>query len=333
MQSVLPRAAGVPWWGAILIAAGFTTVGAILDVQLNSSLGLLYNSFFAIGCVLAVLAVRRRALFTAAVQPPLITLVIGLLALYSMVLSSSDSAAPQGIRKAVLEVVLPFSNLFPWIVATFVLCGVIAVARWFTTRSAVAADPQARRAPTPPRASAKPATASAKPAAASGTKVGTAMRKPARPAGAASSAAASTTGAPARSPRPGTDPADSRRPAPSATQPSGRPAERPQPARPRVPRSTAAERPVPAERPGPAERPTAAARPTPAERPTPAPRRPASSGSRPVQRDPSVVGQGDRPVRRSQPQVIPPRTDGPRRTVGQLRDTGAIEDLTGDLDD
>ncbi|MFZ2510070.1 MAG: DUF6542 domain-containing protein [Gordonia sp. (in: high G+C Gram-positive bacteria)] len=294
-QSVLPRAVGVPWWGAVLIAAGFTTVGAIIDVQVNSALGLIYNSFFVVGCVLAVLAVRRRALFTAAVQPPLITMVIGLIALYSMVLSTSDSAAPQGMRKAVLEVVLPFSNLFPWIIGTFVLCGLIALARWFGTRIATdGAESSDQRKSTAPQ---KPAKARAKRATSSAARKTTAGSKP---------AAATTTarGKPARS-----KPAGSR---PTATRATDAPT---------------------AVRPRPVERTTVSPRPTPTEPAAPAARRAATGASRPVRRDPSAVGQGDRPVRRAQPQVIPPRADGPRRTAGQLRDTGAIEDLTAGLDD
>lgn len=323
-QSVLPRAVGVPWWGAVLIAAGFTVVGAIIDVQVNSALGLVYNSFFLVGSVLAVLAVRRRALFTAAVQPPLVTLSIGLIALYSMVLSSSDAAAPQGMRQAILEVVLPFSNLFPWIIGTFVLCVLIAAARWFTTRDAVAAEaaePQTRRQQPAPRAKQVPRKKQAPreksqapgerrvrpaaerptpaaPAPAKGKKPAASDAKPRTPARPARTTPAAARSAVADGPRVVTESPGTERP---GTQPA------------------ATER-----RPGPTTRPATEARPA---------ERSAAGGARPVRRDPSVVGQGDRPVRRAQPQVIPASPDGPRRTAGQLRDTGAIEDLTTGLDD
>lgn len=347
-QSVLPGVPGVPWWGAILIAAGITAVGATIDALTNSSLGVIYNASYLIGCVVAVLAVRRRALFTAAVQPPLITLTIGLISLYGLVLANSDASKPQGMRSAVLNVALPFSNLFPWILGTFLITLLIAAVRWYLTRGAVAAARRPARTGAGSRARAGAAknggtkTAAAKTRAAkaggatagSGKKTGSrksgsskpgaakAGRKPDAPkSGTAESGTAQSGGTPTgRPPR-------TRRSAASPGGAQGEPtratpaARRPRPADPRPEGEAAPPRraPAPSRSPEPPMPETAA---EPPER----------SGARPVRRQQSAVGNAQaRPVRRAQPQVIPPR---PRPTAGeQLRNKGAVEDLAGGLDD
>ncbi len=137
-QSVIPGVPGVPWWGAVLIAAVLTAIGATIDALANSSLGLVYNLFFLFGCVIAALAVRRRALFTAAVQPPLVSVFIGLTALWGLAQAASTNNKPQGMRQVVLNVALPFSNLFPWIAGVFLVSLLIVLVRWFVTRDAAA---------------------------------------------------------------------------------------------------------------------------------------------------------------------------------------------------
>ena len=73
-----PDVPGVPWWGAVLIATTTTLAGIAIDA--SSGLRELTNvcaGLYLIGCVAAVLVVRRSALFTAMVQPPLV-LVVGI---------------------------------------------------------------------------------------------------------------------------------------------------------------------------------------------------------------------------------------------------------------
>ncbi len=140
MRSVLPSVPGVPWWGAVLVAVGFTALGALIDLSLNASLGLIYNLLFVLGCVVAALAVRRRALFTAAVQPPLVTLGVGMASLYFATLARSGSGRPQGMRRMVLNIALPFSNLFPWILTAFVLTLAVVAFRYYSTRAVAAAE-------------------------------------------------------------------------------------------------------------------------------------------------------------------------------------------------
>lgn len=69
--SVLRSARGLPWWGAVLLAAALTLAGAAIDGAIIDALGWGFRLGFLAGVTLAVLAVRRRSVFTAMVQPPL----------------------------------------------------------------------------------------------------------------------------------------------------------------------------------------------------------------------------------------------------------------------
>lgn len=71
--SVAPSVPGVPWYGAVLIAVVLTVIGLMIAGN-NFSDGVptsLWVCFLA-GAVLAVLVVRRQAVFTTMVQPPLV---------------------------------------------------------------------------------------------------------------------------------------------------------------------------------------------------------------------------------------------------------------------
>lgn len=341
-QSVLPTVRGVPWWGAVLIAAGFTAVGATIDLLVNSSLGLVYNIFFLVGVVLAALAVRRRALFTAAVQPPLVTLGVGIAALLIASKVSAGAGKSQSTGRMLLNVALPFSNLFPWILGGFLLSLAIVLYRWFSTRAA--ADAAGRRstgtASSPLRV---PAGQRPAPAAAETKK---SSKKAAKGAAAASAAAAEPQERrPAPRPAPAArDAAESARPARRRAD-EGRPAPAPRPAA----QKPAAQKPAAAQQPAaPRQAPQRRARQQQAPQ-RPAPQRPAAQ--RPTQHDTfshepaSKPSLGDLPpmeisaeptIQRAAPQVIPPRpTAGrQRRTAGQqLRAQIEIEDLTAGLDD
>ncbi len=90
--SVLPTIPGLPWWGAVLVALSLTVIGVFLDkggafapsTQTTPAPGWGLRVGFLLGVVLAALAVRRRAVFTAMVQPPLIFLVVLIVALRAL---------------------------------------------------------------------------------------------------------------------------------------------------------------------------------------------------------------------------------------------------------
>ena len=70
-RSIVPNIPGVPWWAAVLVAVGFTAVGYAFDTS-HKELTHTFAVFYIAGCVVAVLAVRQVAVFTAVIQPPLI---------------------------------------------------------------------------------------------------------------------------------------------------------------------------------------------------------------------------------------------------------------------
>ncbi|ORM36888.1 hypothetical protein BFL43_05890 [Williamsia sp. 1135] len=142
----------MPWWGAVLIAVGLTTVGAVIAVSGDeTNLGFSFKALYFVGCIAAVLAVRRRALFTAVAQPPLVLFGVAVIALYFLV---SDSGA--GLKKLVFDVALPVAKLFPLMGWTFVAVFAIGAARfWFT-------HPKNAGKPSPSRRSAAKKTTAAK---------------------------------------------------------------------------------------------------------------------------------------------------------------------------
>ncbi|MEH3155494.1 MAG: hypothetical protein PGN29_09140 [Gordonia paraffinivorans] len=139
-QSVLPTVRGVPWWGAVLIALVPTAVGALIDAGGSGELSTWFRVLYFVGCVAAVLAVRRKALFTAVTQPPLIAFGVALVALYSL-----ESDASSGIKGLVINVMLPIAKAFPLMAWTFVVVGVLGAARWYLTRARADSTPQRTR--------------------------------------------------------------------------------------------------------------------------------------------------------------------------------------------
>ncbi len=129
-QSVLPAVRGVPWWGAVLLATGITALGAAIDAGSNDSLGGIYKFFYLVGCVLAALAVRRRALFTAGAQPPLIAFFVSIVTLYGL----NSEQASSGLKSLIIKVLLPVAADFPWMATVFVVTLALVLARWFLTR-------------------------------------------------------------------------------------------------------------------------------------------------------------------------------------------------------
>lgn len=70
-RSILRNLPGVPWWAAVVLAAGTTAVGYLLDAG-HKDLTHTFAGLYIAGCVAAVLVVRQSAVFTAVIQPPLI---------------------------------------------------------------------------------------------------------------------------------------------------------------------------------------------------------------------------------------------------------------------
>ncbi|MXP20769.1 hypothetical protein GIY30_05285 [Gordonia sp. HNM0687] len=147
-QSVLPTVRGVPWWGAVLVATAITGIGAAIDASNTDGLGGVFKFCYLVGCVTAALAVRRRALFTAAAQPPLIAFLVGVITLYGL---NADQAS-SGAKSLIFQVLLPIANDFPWMALTFFVTLGLVVARWYLTRDPSGGDK--KRPGGPARASA-----------------------------------------------------------------------------------------------------------------------------------------------------------------------------------
>jgi len=350
-QSVIPAVRGVPWWAAVVIAVAITAIGAAIDADARGALGTSFKACYLIGCLLAALAVRRRAMFTAAAQPPLVAFFVGIITLYTL---NRDEA--EGLRSVVLKVVLPIATSFPWILLTFLLTLLVVVARWYFSRRAVNAQHAAENAVSATAkksGKARTRTSSAKSGAAAksggrparrdqdGDRAARTVKTGAVGAGAGETRTRRSTGtATAEKPRrqasgrqktaadekpvEKTPAGKSPSPKNSAAKPAAQKTATPKNSAPKTPsaqKSTAPKSaPVSPEKRGPAGAEAAA-----------------GSASSSVRKARTAVGESQaRPARRAQPQTVPPRQPAgrPARTAGQrLREQGAIEDLTLGVDD
>ena len=122
-----PDVPGVPWWGAVLIATTTTLAGIAIDA--SSGLRELTNvcaALYLIGCVAAVLVVRRSALFTAMVQPPLILFIVVPTAYYLF-----HRAEIAGVKDVLINCGYPLIQRFPLMLITSLLVLLIGLARWY----------------------------------------------------------------------------------------------------------------------------------------------------------------------------------------------------------
>ena len=77
-SSVLTSVRGWPPWAVVLLAVALTFAGTAVDGLTTGALSWGLRIGFYLGVVLAALLVRRRSIFTAMVQPPLV-LVFGII--------------------------------------------------------------------------------------------------------------------------------------------------------------------------------------------------------------------------------------------------------------
>ncbi|WP_407445593.1 DUF6542 domain-containing protein [Rhodococcus sp. (in: high G+C Gram-positive bacteria)] len=107
-RSLISTVPGVPWWGALAIAAGSTAVGILIDAARGNELTSAFTAFYVLGCIAAVVAVRHRGLFTAMAQPPLLLMVA--VPLGQEIISTGSSS---GLKDLLLNVAYPLVNRFP----------------------------------------------------------------------------------------------------------------------------------------------------------------------------------------------------------------------------
>jgi hypothetical protein len=145
MRAVLVSGRGVPWWGAVLIAATATLIGLAIEAgSSHSELGGVFAVCYALGCIAAVLAVRQSGIFTAVVQPPLLLFVAVPLAYYLFHESSFG-----GLKDILITCGYPLIERFPLMLFTTAAVLLIGLVRWYL---AIHAPAHLRAEPGPARA-------------------------------------------------------------------------------------------------------------------------------------------------------------------------------------
>ncbi|MEW5808318.1 MAG: DUF6542 domain-containing protein [Actinomycetota bacterium] len=136
LRSAHPSIPGVPWWGAILIALVACAVGFAVDAGSGGgTLTSVFSVLYVMGCLTAVLAVRRSGLFTAVIQPPLLLFVTVPAAYFLM--HSSDI---KGIKDILINCGYPLIERFPLMFFTSAAVLVVGIARRYLGASAAGND-------------------------------------------------------------------------------------------------------------------------------------------------------------------------------------------------
>jgi Domain of unknown function (DUF6542) len=143
-RSVHPNVPGVPWWGAVLIAVTATAIGFAFDAGGGKELTHVYAALYVIGCIAAVLMVRRSGIFTAVVQPPMILFVTVPGAYF--LFHRSDI---KGLKDILINCGYPLIERFPLMVFTSGLILLIGLGRWFvgSSKDSAEAEPTATDKP------------------------------------------------------------------------------------------------------------------------------------------------------------------------------------------
>jgi hypothetical protein len=135
---VHPNFPGVPWWGAVLLALTATAVGFAFDAGAgNHQLSAVFSTCYVLGCLLAVLAVRQAAVFTAVIQPPLI-LFVSVPSAYFLFHGSEIA----GLKDLAINCGYPLIERFPLMFFTAAAVLLVGMGRWYlgmSARRAVAA--------------------------------------------------------------------------------------------------------------------------------------------------------------------------------------------------
>jgi hypothetical protein len=126
-RSAHPNIPGLPWWGAVLLAVTFTAVGFAFDAGSgDKELSFFFAASYALGSILAVLAVRQSGTFTAVIQPPLI-LFVAVPTSYFLF----HGAHFTGIKDTIINFGYPLIERFPLMFFTSAAVLLIGMARWY----------------------------------------------------------------------------------------------------------------------------------------------------------------------------------------------------------
>ena len=117
----------------MLCALAFTATGALVDVEWLNRLGIVFQACYFLGCLLAVLVVRRKGLFGPMVTPPLILVV----AVPGVVLAAGLPPTGGGMVATALAVGTLVIDSFPLMAITTGCTLAIGVFRLITQRRPV----------------------------------------------------------------------------------------------------------------------------------------------------------------------------------------------------
>ncbi|MDN5759812.1 MAG: hypothetical protein L0H59_15020, partial [Tomitella sp.] len=155
--------AGLPWWGTLACAVVAILVGYAVDSSRGDVLTMFFTVMYFVGCVLAVLLVRNKSLFTAMAQPPLLLVIAVPLAYKSFAAGPSN-----GLRSLVFDMGLPLVDRFPTMIVTTAvvwIIGALRIALYVRERRGAAGRPRkataATRPPPAPRRRAAPTATAA----------------------------------------------------------------------------------------------------------------------------------------------------------------------------
>jgi hypothetical protein len=122
---------GVTWWTALAVTMAVALLGAVVDLQVNHQLGLLFDIAFVVGTLAAVLLVRRDGLFVPMVAPPpilVLTLAVTMLV--------AGIAAGSSMSSTVLGIGVPLLTSFPTMAIATALALLVGVTRMLRDRRA-----------------------------------------------------------------------------------------------------------------------------------------------------------------------------------------------------
>jgi hypothetical protein len=115
----------------VLLAVTLTAVGFAFDAGSgDKELSMVFAASYALGCILAVLAVRQSGIFTAVIQPPLILFVAVPTAYFLF-----HGARFTGIKDTLINFGYPLIVRFPLMFFTSAAVLLIGMARWYSGMS------------------------------------------------------------------------------------------------------------------------------------------------------------------------------------------------------
>lgn len=122
---MLSSTRGLPAWTAVLLTVAIALTGVAID-SVSGDLATGFTVAFFLGCVISVLAVARRSVFVAGVQPPI---VMALLVPMVYVASGVGSGMDVFSRSQLVAIILPLATRFPLMLVTTLVVVAIALIR------------------------------------------------------------------------------------------------------------------------------------------------------------------------------------------------------------